>query len=452
MVLGLTFCLLFGAVTLQPVLGQQSGGDDDDDEPNAPNSLPELILNEALTLGDIILPEIPPAAAQQGSAIGDLIGIVDEVLPGSSSTSRTISDGISLSDSMIWQADPAEIPEVNISDALSVGDNLSSSPQVATNTVRGVADSMNLSDSLQNTVVRGNVNPNPQPPAPAPVTPAPTPVDRYPPPRANVARFLIETLEVNDAPDKGSTVTTARPESNLRIVDNIAVSGLVVPPSEPIISITSPPLIELSQDGIAEITFHSTSTGTYGVEILDKDGKTVRSLEGEMKLGANSVSWDGRGSSDAMSPAGRYIYYISAAGAGGSREPPRDGDGVIVMTGPQGAGPLSGPQVDPTYLIIVAIIGAAGAGLFLFLRRQKSLVMYLPASASEVIDDMREKYPDLVVEDYVDPNDPTLFKGVTIKNPKGADEQWLTEMAEKAKNIAGVDSVSINYRGKQQTL
>ena len=78
--------------------------------------------------------------------------------------------------------------------------------------------------------------------------------------------------------------------------------------------------------------------------------------------------------------------------------------------------------------------------------------MYLPASAEEVIDDMREKYPDLVVEDYVDPNDPTLFKGVTIKNPKGADEQWLTEMAEKAKTIAGVDSVNINYRGKQQTL
>ena len=65
---------------------------------------------------------------------------------------------------------------------------------------------------------------------------------------------------------------------------------------------------------------------------------------------------------------------------------------------------------------------------------------------------MREKYPNLVVEDYVDPNDPTLFKGVTIKNSKDADEQWLTEMAEKAKNIAGVDSVNINYRGKQQTL
>ena len=247
-------------------------------------------------------------------------------------------------------------------------------------------------------------------------------------------------------------MTSARPESNLRILDNIAVSGLVVPPSAPIISITSPPLIELSQDGIAEITFHSTSTGTYDVEILDKDGKTVRSLEGEMNLGANSVSWDGRGSSDALSPAGRYIYYISVAGAGGSREPPRDGDGVIVMAGSQGAGQLPGPQLDPTYLIIVAIIGAAGAGLFLFLRRQRSLVMYLPASASEVIDDMREKYPNLVVEDYVDPNDPTLFKGVTIKNPEGTDEQWLTEMAEKAKNIAGVDSVNINYRGKQQTL
>gem|GEM_PF-4099651 len=465
MVLGLTFCLLFGTVALQPALGQQSGGDDDNDgddvnEQVPPAPLPELTLDEAMTLGDIVFPQIPPAAAQQVSAIDDLIGVIDQVLPGSSTTSRTISDGVSLGDSMMGQADPAEVPEVNISDGISVSDGLSGTPQVATNTARGVADSVNFSDSPQLTVVRANVNPNPPPPAPSPVTPtptptpapAPTPVDRNPPARANTARFLIETLEVNDAPDKGSTMTSARPESNLRILDNIAVSGLVVPPSAPIISITSPPLIELSQDGIAEITFHSTSTGTYDVEILDKDGKTVRSLEGEMNLGANSVSWDGRGSSDALSPAGRYIYYISAAGAGGSREPPRDGDGVIVMAGSQGAGQLPGPQLDPTYLIIVAIIGAAGAGLILFLRRQRSLVMYLPASASEVIDDMREKYPNLVVEDYVDPNDPTLFKGVTIKNSKDADEQWLTEMAEKAKNIAGVDSVNINYRGKQQTL
>ena len=454
MVLGLTFCLLFGSVALQPALGQQSGGEENDEQA-PPALLPELTLDEAMTLGDILSPQVPSAAVQQqGGAIGDLIGVIDQVLPGSSTTSRTISDGISLGDSLVWQADPAEVPEVSISDGIGVNDDLSGLPQVVTNTARGVADSVNLSDSPQLTVVRANVNPNSPPPTPTPVTPAPapTPVDRNSPPRANAARFLIETLEVNDAPDKGSAMTNARPESNLRIVDNIALSGLVVPPSAPIISITSPPLIELSQDGIAEITFHSTSTGTYDVEILDKDGKTVRSLEGEMNLGANSVSWDGRGSSDALSPAGRYIYYISAAGAGGSREPPSDGDGVIIMTGSQGEGQLPGPLVDPTYIIIVAIIGAGGAGLFLFLRRQRSLVMYLPASASEVIDDIREKYPDSVVDDYVDPNDPTLLKGVTIKNPNAADEQWLTEMAEKAKNIAGVDSVNNNYRGKQQTL
>lgn len=445
MVLGLTLSLLFGTVALQPALGQQSDGDGDDQSP-AP--LPELVIDEAMALGDVVFPEISHQAAQEGRPIGDLVGVIDQVLPGSSITSRIITDGVSLSDIMAAQADPAELPEVIISDSITLSDSL---PQVGTQVVREVADSITPRDSISNGV-RPDVNPNPSQPAPVPVSPAPTPVDRNPLPGAHTARFLVETLEVNDAPDKGSTMTSALPESNLRIVDNIAVSGLVVPPSAPIISITSPPLIEPSQDGIAEITFHSTSTGTYDLEIKDKDGKTVRSLEGEMSLGANSVSWDGRGSSDALSPAGVYIYYISAAGAGGSREPPRDGDGVIVMAGSQGAGQLPGPQVDSTYLIIVAIVGAAGAGLFLFLRRQRSLVMYLPASASEVIDDMREKYPELVVEDYVDPNDPTVFKGVTIKNPRDSDEQWLTEMAEKAKNIAGVDSVNINYRGKLQTL
>ena len=463
-VLGLTFCLLFGTVTLHPVLAQQSGGDDDeegpgngqgngggndDDDSSVPSFFLTVILEEVIAIGDILSP-VPAHTASEDRSLDDLVGIIDQVLPSPSSSNslRQINDSVSLSDSMVWQAEMSEELAVDISDAVNLRDQLYSSPQITTNIPRAITDSIGVSDSAQRNFVQGNVNPpQTQPPA---QTPALTPVERNPPPRANAARFLIETLEVNDAPDQGGSLTAA-PESALRVVDNIAVSGLVVPPSAPIVSITSP-VIELPRDGTAEITFHSTSTGTYEIEILDKDGKTVRSLEGGMKLGANSVAWDGRGSSDAMSPAGRYIYYISAEGNGGSREPPRNGDGVIVIAGTSAAGPTAGVQFDPAYLIVVAIIAAAGAGLFFFLRRQGSLVMYLPAAASEVIDDIRERYPDLVVEDYVDPNDPTLLKGVTINNPKGADEQWLTDMAEKAKNIAGVDSVNINYRGKQQTL
>jgi hypothetical protein len=283
-------------------------------------------------------------------------------------------------------------------------------------------------------------------------------VGQNPPPRANVARFLIESLEVNDV--SGNDVSDnadsmrATVESQLRVQDNIAVSGLVVPPSAPIISLTSPPLVELSGDETAQITFHSTTTGTYEITIRNADGEAVRSLEGEMDLGSNSATWDGGDSSDAKAPPGRYVYYIAAEGEGGSRDPPQDGDGVIRVAGSPAIGSVGGPQLDPAFLIIVAVaVAAAGAGLLLFfIRRPRSLVMYLPAAASEVIDDMRQRYPNLIVEDYVDPADSSLLKGVTIKNPKASDEQWLTDMAEKAKSLAGVDSVNISYRGKQQTL
>jgi hypothetical protein len=212
--------------------------------------------------------------------------------------------------------------------------------------------------------------------------------------------------------------------------------------------------MELSGDETAPITFHSTTIGTYEITIQNADGEAVRSLEGELNLGTNSAIWDGRDSSDAKAPPGRYIYYIAAESEGGSRDPPQDGDGVIRVAGSPAIGPVGGPQLDPTFLVIVAVVvAAAGAGLLIFfMRRPRSLVMYLPAAASEVIDDMRQRYPDLIVEDYVDPSDPALLKGVTIKKPKDSDEQWLTDMAEKAKSLAGVDSVNISYRGKQQTL
>lgn len=177
-----------------------------------------------------------------------------------------------------------------------------------------------------------------------------------------------------------------------------------------------------------------------------------------MKAGANSAKWDGTDSSGKYVPPGTYAYYITAKGSGGTRQPPAQGDGTITVgadLASQSSGLFPLLPIDPVYVaIIAAAVAAAGAGaaLLLFLGRKRRLVLYLPAAASEVIDDIRLKFPDAVVEDYIDPGRPGQYKGVTIRNPKGADEDWLAEVADKAKALSGTDSVSMFYRGRQQVL
>lgn len=242
----------------------------------------------------------------------------------------------------------------------------------------------------------------------------------------------------------------------MRVLDNIAVSGLVVPPSAPKISITSAPILQVTPDQDAVITFHSTTAGTYSIAIKDDTGKVVQTLNSKMNLGANSASWDGKDSSGKASPSGDYSFYITAQSPGGIRQPPAEGDGSIVVVGsPQAPGsfPFAIPR-DMSYLIILPIVAAAAAASFFFLRRKKPLTFYLPEEASAVIDDIQEVYPDAAVEEYVESTEGGMrrFKGVTIRDPKDADDAWLTAVAEKAKRLAGVDSVNVNFRGKTVTL
>jgi hypothetical protein len=238
------------------------------------------------------------------------------------------------------------------------------------------------------------------------------------------------------------------------VVDNIAISGLVVPPSAPEISVTSPPILQVTPDQDADITFHSTTSGTYSISIKNDDsGEVVATVDGKMNLGANSASWDGKDEKGNMAAGGSYSYYIRAQGAGGVREPPAEGDGAIVVVGaPKALGEVQIPT-DTSYLLILPIVGAAGVASFLFLRRKKPLTFYLPDEASAVIEDIQSRYPDATVEDYVETTEEGIrrFKGVTIRNAE-ADDEWLEEVAGKAKKLAGVDSLNVNYKGKTITL
>jgi hypothetical protein len=239
----------------------------------------------------------------------------------------------------------------------------------------------------------------------------------------------------------------------LRVVDNIAISGFKMPPTAPVISVTSSPILQVSNDQGAEIAFHSTTSGTYSIAIRNDGAKVVRTLEGSLELGANSMLWDGKNDQGAMAPSGDYSYYITAAGSGGTRSPPPGGDGAIVVIGtapPSYPGPIA---LDSGYLLTLPIIAAAGAAIFLFLRRRATLRLYLPIEASEVIDDIRVRYPGANVEDYVERAEEGLrrYRGVTIRNAE-PDDRWLVEFAGKVKEIAGIDSVSVNYGGKTHLI
>lgn len=240
----------------------------------------------------------------------------------------------------------------------------------------------------------------------------------------------------------------------LRVVDNIAISGFKVPPTVPVISVTSSPVLQVSDDQRAEIAFHSTTSGTYSISIRDGGGKTVQTLEGALELGANSRLWDGTDDYGARVPSGDYSYYITAIGSGGTRYPPLGGDGAIVVIGAPPSSYTGSIALDPGYLLILPIAAVAGVAIFLFLRRRRTLRLYLPIEASEVIDDVRERYPSANVEDYVEHTGERVqrFRGVTIRNAGEPDNRWLEEIAGKAKEIAGIDSLSVNYGGKTHLI
>lgn len=422
----------------------------------------------------------PLASARQ---VSDDVSILDQPpvagkTPGAPDTSaRDLSDDLELGDSAspLVQEGTASASRT-ISDALQVRDGASAQPLEGSSdsASRGVSDSLVLGDSVASTRSPAVVTPQPaapgagggsSSPAPAPA-PAPQPVSPAPaagsggggggssgPSQDNSGSPVGGSADNNISSPPAARHERVSLESSLRVLDNIAISGVVVPPAPPEISITSGELHVLLGSP-AEITFHSTTAGSYSVEVKDGRGTPVSSLTGSMKAGANSVEWDGTDSSGRPVPGGTYSYYITAKGTGGTRQAPEQGDGTIVVAAGLATPGSSLPAVDPVYIAVMAAVIAAGAGaaLFFMFRRKKRLVLYLPAAASEVVDDIRRKFPDAVVEDYVDPGRPGQYKGVIIRNPEGADEGWLAEVADKAKSLSGADSVSMFYRGKQQVL
>ena len=241
-------------------------------------------------------------------------------------------------------------------------------------------------------------------------------------------------------------------DSELRLLDHIATSGLVVTPTAPVISVISPPVLHVLDNQDADIMFHSTVAGTYSVEIRGPEGAPVNTLEGDMVLGTNSVSWDGR-QSGSMVPAGNYEYYITAKGSGGVRSPPADGDGSIVVTGLGQTATFPSLQ-DIVLMVAIPVAAVATMVSLLLLRRKKSLTFYLPLEAVEVVDDIRGKYPDAKLEDYIQPAEEGMqrYTGVTIQNPKDVDDGWLASIAEKVKDVSGVESVNVSFRGKTHFL
>lgn len=269
-------------------------------------------------------------------------------------------------------------------------------------------------------------------------------------------RFITEYLPIGDPLSvKGpKAISISNP---LRVSDEIRVGGALEPRSSPIITLQPGPPAVISPDGdgvddTLQIAFDSTVGGTYEFEIRDSQGQVTSSLTGGLSAGRNTVTWDGTDSSgNAVSP-GTYTYYISARNEGGVRAAPPEGDGIIVVEGAS-TFPVLLPGLE--YPIIIAAIAAAGGiVLLLYLRRRKDLVLYIPAAASEVIDDIKEKYPAATVEDFIEPvEDGTkMYKGVKIENPGEEDENWFTELINKAKKLAGVDSVNISYGGKVRSV
>jgi hypothetical protein len=270
-----------------------------------------------------------------------------------------------------------------------------------------------------------------------------------------LTRSISESLALGDMNEMTADLGPSEVPigSELRLLDHIATSGLVVTPAPPLISVISPPVLHVMENQDADITFHSTVAGTYAVEIRGAEGAPVATLEGDMNAGTNSVSWDGR-QSGSMVPAGDYAYHITAKSAGGVRNPPADGDGSIVVAGGGAATTTLPPMQDMAMLIAIPIAVAAIAVSFFILRRKKSLTFYLPPEAAQVVDDIRGRYPDAKLEDYLQPAEDGMQRltGVTIQNPKDVDDGWLASIAEKVKMVSGVESVNVSFGGKTHML
>jgi hypothetical protein len=282
---------------------------------------------------------------------------------------------------------------------------------------------------------------------------------------ANYPRHISDKIGIKDIDNGGSQQLSLKKTSapialgsQLRVTEQISSSGMAAIPSLPKITVTSPAMLQVSSDQKAEITFDSTAAGTYSIAIIGESGAhDSQTLRGQMQVGGNSVTWDGKKASGELAPAGHYTYFIAAMGNGGIRHPPQNGDGSILVLGPAQSSEISIPSLDSSlFLPLIISFAVAAAGLFIISRkRRKSLTIYLSTeAASVVVDDVKETYPQAVVEDYIEPTNEGAkrYVGITIPDPKDGNNEWQSEVAEKVKEIAGMDTVRLMSKGKVLVL
>ena len=275
---------------------------------------------------------------------------------------------------------------------------------------------------------------------------------------ASHARSISDLLRMGDSGNNGSTsqsisvkkvVAPILAGSELRIADQISATGVISSvPSAPKITVTSPPILQVSSDQKAEINFDSTASGKYSIIFTaDSDQHYSQTIEGQLHAGPNSASWDGRKNSGDLVPQGKYLYYITAIGDGGTRQPPQDGDGQILVFAPDAAlsqGPLTANSniVIPLVILIAIVIGL---GIFVVTRRKKkSLILYVPTTSESIFDDLKQAFPEASIGDYYferTSEGPQQYLSIAFPAPKDGDEEWETDVIERVKGISGPDSV-----------
>lgn len=236
---------------------------------------------------------------------------------------------------------------------------------------------------------------------------------------------------------------------SIGVLDATFLSGSVVPPAPPQLSVSGGgQAFNMDSAEAAVITFLSSSSGTYRIAIDNADGEAVTTISGQMVAGENNARWDGTDSEGEFVTDGTYTYYITANNDVGTRTPPSEGDGTIIVSGAPVA--QAAPADWMPYAVAVPVVAAVGAGAYLFSRRRNRLVVYLPPGASPVIDEIRTRYPRTIVQDYITPQEDgaKMVKGVAIPGPKESDEEWFDEIITRAKELAGVDSINVSHRGK----
>jgi hypothetical protein len=123
---------------------------------------------------------------------------------------------------------------------------------------------------------------------------------------------------------------------------------------------------------------------------------------------------------------------------------------------PAAPGRLDLTQIPFMELLPIALPVVAVGGVAAFLvskKRNKKLVLYLPPDAAPVIEDIRQKYPGATVEDFMGHGEQgsSRYMGVIIDS-KESNDDWLSGIIAKAKQLAGVDSISLSYRGKMRSV